>query len=108
MRKSALYVGEAIASLVNMFKPGVIVIGGGVAATAGEIYLAEVRQRVYELSNPLASSDLTIVRSQNDVREPLRGGAEMVREQLFDLTFARWFMDGRPSLDGVRGLSTAA
>jgi predicted NBD/HSP70 family sugar kinase len=103
VRKSAVYVGEAVAALVNMFNPGVIVIGGAIAAGAGEIYLAEVRQRVYELSHPLATIDLSIVRSQDDVREPLRGGTEMVREQLFDVTFGRWFNEGRPTLDSVRG-----
>lgn len=83
-----------------MFNPGIIVIGGAVAA-AGELFLAEVRQRVYELSLPLATRDLAIVQSVNDIREPLRGGAEMVREQLFDVTFPRWFADGHPSVDAT-------
>ena len=65
---------------------------------AGEVFLAEVRQRVYELSLPLATRDLSIVRSHGDEKEPLRGGAEMVREQLFDATFPRWFADGRPTI----------
>jgi predicted NBD/HSP70 family sugar kinase len=104
LQRSARVVGESIAALVNMFNPGVIVIGGAMAG-AGEIYLAEVRQRVYELSLPLATRDLTIAPSVNDVREPLRGGIEMVREQLFDVTFPRWFSDGRPSVEGVLAAS---
>ncbi len=100
LQRSARVVGESIAALVNMFNPGVIVIGGAMAG-AGEIYLAEVRQRVYELSLPLATRDLTISQSVGDVREPLRGGVEMVREQLFDVTFPRWFADGKPSIEGV-------
>jgi predicted NBD/HSP70 family sugar kinase len=100
LQRSARVVGESIAALVNMFNPGVIVIGGAMAG-AGEIYLAEVRQRVYELSLPLATRDLTITQSVGDVREPLRGGVEMVREQLFDVTFPRWFAAGRPSVEGV-------
>jgi predicted NBD/HSP70 family sugar kinase len=101
VRNSALYVGEALAGLVNMFNPGIIVIGGAIAAGAGEIYLAETRQRVYELAHPLATMDLSIVRSADDNREPLHGGAEMVREQLFDVTFPRWFIDGRPTISAV-------
>lgn len=102
IQASAHVVGESIATLVNVFNPGVIVIGGAMAS-AGELYLAEVRQRVYELSLPLATRDLSIVVSVNDVREPLRGGAELAREQLFDTTFPRWFADGRPTIAGVRG-----
>ncbi len=96
IQKAARVMGESIAALVNMFNPGVIVIGGAIAS-AGEVFLAEVRQRVYELSLPLATRDLTITLSINDEREPLRGGAELAREQLFDVTFPRWFADGRPS-----------
>lgn len=84
-----------------MFNPGAIIVGGAVTS-AGEVFLAEVRQRVYELSLPLATRDLSIVQSVNDTREPLRGGAEMVREQLFDATFPRWFADGHPTLDAIR------
>ena len=96
VQKSARVAGETISALVNMFNPGVIVIGGAMGS-AGEVFLAEVRQRVYELSLPLATRDLTITLSVNDSREPLRGGAELAREQLFDITFPRWFADGRPS-----------
>lgn len=101
IQQSARVVGESIAALVNMFNPGTIVIGGAVAA-AGEIFLAEVRQRVYGLSLPLATRDLTIVNSANDVREPLRGGAELAREELFEASFPRWFSEGRPTLARLR------
>ncbi|WP_345800742.1 ROK family protein [Microbacterium sp. AZCO] len=105
VQRSARVMGESIATLVNVFNPSTIVVGGAVPA-AGEIFLAEVRQRVYELSLPLATRDLVIAQSANDVREPLRGGAEMVREQLFDATFPRWFGDGRPSIGAI--FATAA
>ncbi|MBS3178747.1 MULTISPECIES: ROK family protein [unclassified Pseudoclavibacter] len=99
-QRSAKIIGESISALVNMFNPKVIVVGGALAS-AGEIFLAEVRQRVYEHSLPLATRDLNIVVSANDVREPLRGGAAMVREQLFEETFTRWFADGRPTISGL-------
>ena len=94
----------AFDSIVNMFNPAVIVVGGAVSS-AGEVFLAEIRQRVYELSLPLATRDLSIVRSLGDEKEPLRGGAEMVREQLFDATLPRWFADGRPTITDVMAAS---
>jgi predicted NBD/HSP70 family sugar kinase len=101
IQQSARVVGESIAALVNMFNPSAIVIGGA-AAAAGELYLAEVRQRVYELSLPLATRDLVIVNSANDEAEPLRGGAELAREELFEVTFPRWFALGRPTIESAR------
>lgn len=104
IRKSARVAGESIATLVNVFNPSIIVIGGAVAA-AGELFLAEVRQRVYELSLPLATRDLSIVNSPNDPREPLRGGAALAREELFDETFPRWFADGAPTVARIHSVS---
>lgn len=97
VQRSARLVGESIAVLVNVFNPSVIVLGG-VVAGAAQVFLSEVRRRVYELSLPTATQDLTIVRSADDLREPLRGGMELAREQLFQVTFQRWFADGRPSI----------
>ncbi len=101
IQRSARIVGESIAGLVNMFNPGVIVVGGSIVA-AGEVFLAEIRQRVYELSLPLATRDLVIISSVDDEREPLQGGAELAREELFELTFPRWFALGRPTISAVR------
>lgn len=97
VQNSARVVGEAAATLVNVFNPKVFIIGGA-AAAAGELFLAEVRQRVYELSLPLATRDLQIVPSVNDAQEPLRGGAALAIETLFVTTFPRWFSGGRPTV----------
>ena len=100
VERSASLVGEALAALVNVFNPGTIVVGGAVSA-AGETFLARVRERVYALSLPLATRDLAIVRSHGDEREPLRGGAALAVEQLFEVTFPRWFAAGRPSIERI-------
>lgn len=105
---SARHVGRVLSSLVNLFNPGVIVVGGAVAAGSGEVYLAEVRRQIYEHSLPLATSSLSVLRSVNDPREPVRGAAELVREQLFDVTFPRWFSAGRPTPDVVHPERPAA
>ncbi len=102
VQASARHIGEAVAALVNMFNPSVIVVGGAVAS-AGELFLAEVRHRVYELSLPLATRDLVIRTSENDRSEPIRGGVDLAREQLFEVSLPRWFADGRPTVAAVRG-----
>jgi len=102
VQTAARQVGEAVAALVNMFNPSVIVMGGALAS-AGELYLAEVRHRVYELSLPLATRDLTIKTSENDTREPVRGGVDLALEQLFEVSLPRWFGDGHPTIAAVHG-----
>jgi predicted NBD/HSP70 family sugar kinase len=101
VQKSARVAGESLAAMVNMFNPGVVVLGGAIAS-AGEVFLAEARQRIYELSLPLATRDLIITFSTKDEREPLRGGAELAREQLFDITFPRWFANKQPFPELIR------
>ncbi|MCW4466287.1 ROK family protein [Glutamicibacter sp. MNS18] len=96
IQQSAVVAGETVSTLVNMFNPEVIVFGGAIAS-AGELFLADVRQRIYERSMPLATRDVTITLSINDELEPLHGGAELAIEQLFEVTFPRWFAEGRPS-----------
>lgn len=96
-RRSAEAIGQALAMLVNMFNPHTIVVGGSFGSV-GETLLADVRRRVYELSLPLATRDLEVAISRNDRRVPIHGGAELAIEQLFDVTFPRWFADGRPSV----------
>lgn len=96
IQKSAHVAGETVSTLVNLFNPGVIVFGGAIAS-AGELFLADVRQRIYERSMPLATRDITITLSVNDELEPLRGGVELAIEQLFEVSFPRWFADGHPS-----------
>jgi predicted NBD/HSP70 family sugar kinase len=107
LQASARTLGEAMAKLVNVVNPRTIVVGG-VLAGAGELFLGEMRQRIVERSSPLATRNLTIVHSVDDDREPLRGGAEYARRQLFDETFAQWFDDGRPGRDTASGVRQAA
>jgi predicted NBD/HSP70 family sugar kinase len=82
VRQSGRLLGEALASAVNLFNPGVIVIGGDIA-TADEQLFAGVRETVYRRSLPLATRHLRIVRSALDDRAGVVGAAVMTVEQLF-------------------------
>ncbi|MCW2791945.1 MAG: glcK2 [Nocardioides sp.] len=78
---SARLLGEALARVVNFFNPSLVLIGGGVAS-AGDLYLAEVRSSVIARSLPLATRALEIVRSPLADCSGLRGAAFMVVDEL--------------------------
>ena len=54
LTRAGSHIGIAIAGLVNMFNPGMIIIGGGVAQT-GDILLEPMRQAVQRRSLPAAT-----------------------------------------------------
>lgn len=61
IRRSGRLVGQALATLVSVLNPALIVIGGGVAHAAGHTLLAEIRSVVYHRSLPLATRNLPVV-----------------------------------------------
>ena len=54
------YLGIALANIVNLINPGVIILGGQVAQ-AGDLLIKPLQARVQELSLPSANSSLRIV-----------------------------------------------
>ena len=61
LRRSGRLIGQALATLVSVLNPSLIVIGGGVAHAAGHTLLAEIRSVVYHRSLPLATRNLPVV-----------------------------------------------
>lgn len=76
------YVGSMLATVVNLFNPSLIVIGGGVAL-AGDVYLAAIRETVYRRSLPLATRQLQILPSALGLMAGVIGAASMVADELF-------------------------
>ncbi len=62
VRQAGRDLGDVLATLVNLFNPAVVVIGGRMAG-AGEHLLAGIREVVYQRSMPLATQHLRIVPS---------------------------------------------
>jgi glucokinase-like ROK family protein len=60
IRDSGRIIGEVLAVMVNIYNPGMIVIGGGVSKL-GNLLLSSIRQAVLKRSLPLATKDLPIV-----------------------------------------------
>lgn len=74
------YLGLALANLVSILNPEMIVVGGGVAA-AGNLLLAPARDTMRQWAQPLAGKQVRIVRSRLGERAALLGMAKMA----FDL-----------------------
>ncbi len=63
LRAAASKIGFSLASVVSLFNPSLLVIGGGVSRI-GDAFLAEIRTAVYRRSLPLATRNLPIVTSE--------------------------------------------
>ena len=85
IRESGQYVGDVLASLVNFYNPGMIVIGGGVS-NLGNMLLSSIRQAVLHRSLPLATRDLLIVFSEIGPDAGVIGAINLAIDHM--LTFA--------------------
>ncbi len=75
--------GVAIASLVNIFNPEVVVIGGGVIA-AGELLLQPARDEVAARALPPSKDEVRIVAAQFGVEAGMVGAAALAFDGLRD------------------------
>lgn len=82
IRDGGQRVGQALASLVSFFNPGLVVIGGGLAYL-GHTLLAEIRSVVYRRSLPLATGNLPIVLSELRDEAGVIGATRMISELVF-------------------------
>lgn len=62
VRGAGRVIGDAIADLVSILNPGTIVLTGQLAE-CGEVLMSGIRERVYQHTVPLATSDLKITTS---------------------------------------------
>jgi predicted NBD/HSP70 family sugar kinase len=81
VREAGRALGEVLASSVNFFNPGVVVIGGDLAEVHVHL-LAGVREVIFQNSPPLATRDLLTVPSRLGDRAGVIGASVMVTEQL--------------------------
>ena len=94
--QSGRTVGETLATLVNFFNPGILVVGGSIAAT-GDLFLAAVRQTVYRRSLPLATRNLRIIAANPNHEEGLIGGAALAQTEIFNRSqMNKWIIERTP------------
>lgn len=74
--EAGYYLGLALANVVDILNPQMIVIGGGVAA-AGNLLLAPARETMMQWAQPLAAKQIRIRRSRLGGRAGLLGAAKL-------------------------------
>lgn len=96
LMRAGTLIGEALASLVNVFNPSLILLGGGVA-DAGDLFMATIREATYRRALPLATRDLQLTRSRLGKRSGITGAAFMVSDELFSRNLLEeWIAQGSP------------
>jgi glucokinase len=63
IEKATYYLGKGIASLINIFNPDRIIIGGGVSG-AGKIYIKMIEQVAFQYAMPNGTKHLKILRAK--------------------------------------------
>ena len=62
-----------------MLNPAMVVVGGDLAE-AGDLLVDGIRERVFERSHPLATTDLTVIASPLGADAGLLGAAQMAAD----------------------------
>jgi len=90
-------IGRMLSTVINLFNPALVVVGGGVAGS-GDLLLAAIRNTVYERSLPLATRDLRIELSAVGQEAGLFGAAALAIDELFSRRrLPLWLKSGSPA-----------
>ena len=81
LQDSGRLIGTMLASIVDAFNPSLVVLGG--EGVTSDIQLAAIREMVYSRSQPLATRDLVITRSQMQEKSGVVGAAWVVLDEIF-------------------------
>jgi glucokinase len=79
-RRMGIYLGVGLASLINIFNPEMIVLGGGVAA-GWDLFIPHVREQIQERAFPLPARRAEIVRAECGDDAGLLGAAQIAFKQ---------------------------
>jgi len=75
VKKSALYVGYAVANLLNILNPQIVVIGGGVVEAIGEPYVKIVRETAKKNVFAVAMRNVSIIEAELGDNSAVLGAA---------------------------------
>ncbi|MGY1651114.1 ROK family transcriptional regulator [Geodermatophilus sp. SYSU D01119] len=102
LHRSATLIGRSLSTLVNVFDPDLVVVGGGIARARAHV-LAAIREEIYRSALPAATRDLRIEPSAFDQEiAGITGAVEFALGELFSPEHLPAVLDARdrvPSLD---------
>ena len=81
IRESGSAIGNVIAGLTNFFNPSHIIVGGGVSKV-GDVFLAAIRQAIYQHSLPLSNRRVVIDNSVLGANAGLIGAAVLALDHV--------------------------
>jgi len=79
LRAAGRRIGDAVVEAVGVLNPAMVVVGGDLAE-AGDLLVDGVRERVFERSHPLATTDLSVIASPLGADAGLLGAAQMAAD----------------------------
>jgi len=83
LHRSALLLGNSLASLVSVFNPDLVVLGGGMARARAHL-IAAIREAIYRRALPAATQDLKIEPSAVDMEiAGVIGAAQFAIDEIF-------------------------
>jgi predicted NBD/HSP70 family sugar kinase len=95
LHRSATLIGRSLATLVNVFDPDLVVIGGGFARARAHV-LAAIREEIYRSALPAATRDLRIEPSAFDQEiAGITGAVEFALGELFSPEHLPAVLDAR-------------
>jgi len=82
VRNAGLLIGDVLATSVSLLNPEVLMIGGDLQQ-AQDHFMAALRERLYQRTQPLATRELLVVTSSLGERSGISGAARLVVDEVF-------------------------
>jgi predicted NBD/HSP70 family sugar kinase len=113
LHRSARLLGNSLATLVSVFNPDLVVLGGGMARARAHL-IAVIRETIYRRAHPSATRDLRIEPSAVDMEiAGVIGAVQFAVDEIFGPEHLPLWLDhrspaGRPEVSGVDTLAATA
>ncbi len=113
LHRSARVLGNSLATLVSVFNPDLVILGGGMARARAHL-IAAIREAIYSRALPAATQDLRIEPSAVDMEiAGVIGAVQFAVDQVFAPERLPLWLDhrspaGRPEVGGIVPLAATA